>query len=247
MLAIPALLGLALTRLRAGAGWWALPGLLLAFLAQDALVQAAHAAGRSANAYVRVRRIWGLLYLAASGACFLAMLTTAAPTARAAVILVAGPSAAAAAIWGVDAALHRGRSLWSELLGMAGTALAAPLIAAAAGMPAQGTPLGAAAVAYAYSLSSVAYVRAYEGRRRAPVLSPSVALAVHAALIAAVALLVGRGIVPAAAALAFLPVALRLAVGLLRPPRDLRALGKRELWVAVSFTLIACAGFAISA
>ena len=243
MLAIPALLGVALTRGHAGAGWWAMPGLLLAFLAQDALVQAAHAAGRGSAAYVRRRWAWGLIHLAGAGACFLSLLAAAPAAARPAVLQVALPAAAAAGTWSVHSMLRRRRALWSELMGMAGMALMAPLMAAAAGLPLSGPPLGAAAVAYAYSLSSVTYVRAYERRRTAPVLAGTVVAAVHVLLFASVALLVRSGAVPPWAALAFLPVALRLAIGLLRPPADLRVLGKRELWVAASFTLLAVVSF----
>ena len=38
---------------------------------------------------------------------------------------------------------------------------------------------------------------------------------------------------------AFAPVAIRTAWGLARPPRTLRTLGLRELWVALAFTLAA--------
>ena len=246
MLAIPVLLGVALTRGRAGAGWWALPGLLLAFLGQDALVQAVHAAGRSPAAYVRRRLIWGWIYAAAGGAAFLALLATAPERSRADVLLVAAPSAAGALAFCIPSALRRGRALWSELLGLAGMALAAPLRAAAAGRPIPGPPLGAAAVAYAYCLSSVTHVRTWERRRTAPMLTAALAGAVHVLLFAGIALLVRSGSVPSLAALAFLPVAVRVALGLLHPPADLRALGKRELWVAASFTLLAVAAFWIS-
>ena len=65
-------------------------------------------------------------------------------------------------------------------------------------------------------------------------------------------LLVGRrglarqGSVPGWALLAFLPVVLRLAAGLLAPPRDLRALGKRELWAASAFTVLSVVSFWLS-
>ena len=247
MLAIPVLLGLALTRLRAGAGWWALPGLVLAFLAQDALVQAAHAAGRGSASYVRGRLFWGCLYLASAGLCFLTLLVLTPTEARPAVLPVALPSAAAAAIWGVHSALHRRRALWSELIGMAGMALVAALLPAATGVPPSGLPMGAAAIAFAYCLSSVSYVRAYERRRSAPTLAPTVALVVHVLLLTGVTLLARQGSVPGWALLAFLPVLLRLAAGLLAPPRDLRALGKRELWVASAFTVISVVSFWLSA
>lgn len=247
MLAIPALLGLALTRLRAGAGWWALPGLVLAFLAQDVLVQAAHAGGRGSAAYVRSRRIWGSLYLAGAGACFLAMLLAAPAGARPAVLEVALPSAAAATIWGVHSALRRGRALWSELIGMAGMALIAPLVVAAAGLPVPGPPLGAAALAYAYCVSSVTSVRTHERRRTAPALALAVAAGVHVLLLGGILFLVRAGALSSLGALAFLPVVLRAAVGVLSPPRDLRALGKRELWVAASFTALSLVSFWLSA
>jgi hypothetical protein len=247
MLAIPALLGLALTRGGPGAGWWAIPGLLFGFLAQDALVQAAHARGRSPREYVRRRWVWGLLYLGAAGLAFLGLVAGAPAQARPAVLQAAVPAAVAAGIWSVHSMLRRGRALWSELIGMAGVALAAPLMAAAAGLPLAGRPLGAAAVAFAYCLSSVTSVRAYERRRTAPALSAWVAAGVHVLLLVGIVLLVRAGALSALAALAFLPVVLRVGVGVLSPPRDLRALGMRELWVAASFTALSVVGFWLSA
>jgi hypothetical protein len=248
MLAIPLLLGLAVTGGRPGAGIWAVPAYLLAHLAQDALVQAAHAARRStARDPLRRLLIWGSGYLAGATACFLALLAAAPSGSRRTVLVVALPAAAAAAIWVVDSIRHRGRALWSELIGMAGMALAAPLMAAAAGMPPQGLPLGAAAAAYGYCLSSVTCVRTFERRRSGSATAAGLDAAVHVLLLAGMALLVRAGLVPWGLPLAFVPVLIRLVLGVVRPPANLRALGMRELWVASSFVLLAMGSFWVSA
>ena len=249
MLAIPLLLGLALTRGRSGAAWWVVPGFLLAFLAQDALLQWAHTGRRKPTSRGHLRRTagWGLAYLSGSAACFLFALWTAPAEARPSVLAVAVPAAVAAAVWGSHSALHRGRALWSELIGMAGMTLAAPLMATAAGMPVRGLPMGAAATAYAYCLSTVTCVRTFERRRAAPRSAAAIDLAAHVVLFAAVALLSRIDIAPPRLPLSLVPVAVRVGAGLAWPPRDLRALGRRELWVASSFTLVALASFWLSA
>jgi hypothetical protein len=74
-----------------------------------------------------------------------------------------------------------------------------------------------------------------------------VAACVHLVLLAGILLLVPAGALSVPASLAFLPVLLRVGLGFLWPPRDLRALGRRELWVAACFTAIAAASFWVSA
>jgi hypothetical protein len=245
MLALPLLLGIALTRGRSAAAWMVVPGFLLAFLAHDALVQAVHAARRenpASGAYVGRRATWGAVYLAGAASCFLAVLILAPPQARPATLCVAAPVAAAAVVFALASALRRGHELWSELIGMAGVALGAPLMAAAAGTPPLGLPLGAAAMAYAYCLSSVTLVRTYERPRAAP----AVCVAVHLLLFGGMILLAWVGTVPRWGPLAFLPVAVRTAAALARPPRNLRELGMRELWVAASFALLSVWSIVVS-
>ena len=111
-------------------------------------------------------------------------------------------------------------------------------------------PDAAAAPAVAAALGAVEQWIANpddERRRAAPALSPTFAAGVHLLLATAVGFLVRGGSVPPWAALAFLPVLLRLGLGFLTPPQDLRALGRRELWVAASFTLVCVASFWVSA
>jgi hypothetical protein len=101
-------------------------------------------------------------------------------------------------------------------------------------------PLGAAALALAYALSSVAFVRAYERSR----IARSVAWQVL--LLASLMVLAARGFLPSLAPLAFVAPAARTIAAFAFPPADLRRLGLRELWVATSYTLLAAGSLLIA-
>lgn len=241
MLSLPLLLGLALTGLRGAAAWLVVPAFLLPFLALDALVsvvQRARSGRASPPRYVRRRVAWGSLYLTAATACFAAAVLLTAHHARRSLLSVAILSGIAAAIYGGAAILGEGRALWSELVGMAGMSLAAPMMAAAAGLPVNGRPMGAAAMAFAYCTSAVAFVRAYDRLPTARKAATACVLA-HVALLAGLLGLVRAGWVPPWGLAAFVPVAVRTAWGLARPPENLKRLGVRELWVATTFAVLA--------
>ncbi len=241
MLALPLLLGLALSGGTSAAAWAIAPAFLLAFLAHEALVPALQRlrSGKPAPVgYLRRRGVWGAGFAAAAIAAFGAAVSLAAPADRPSLAAVAAPAALSAAVYGAAAAMGEGRALWSELVGMAGMSLAAPMMAAAGGTPPWGRPMGAAAMAFAYCASSVTYVRSYERLATAPGRAAAACLGVHALLLAAIAALTASGTVPPLGLAAFVPVAARAAWGLARPPRNLKGVGLQELWVASAFAAV---------
>jgi hypothetical protein len=249
MLTLPLVLGLAVVGARGfGAALPIAAAFVLAFLAHDAIVvgiQRLRARKLSPPGYLPRRFAWGAAYLAASAASFVAALILAELAARGAALSAAAPAAAAAGVYAAASALGAGRHLWSELVGMAGMALAPAMMAAAAGLPLLGRPLGAAVLAFAYSVSSVALVRAYGlSWSERPAVAAATCVGVHLVLAAALVELARRGWLPAWAIAAFVPVVGRMTWGLLRPPRNLRQLGLRELWVAGSFAILAAAAYA---
>jgi hypothetical protein len=242
MLALPLVLGFSLTGARPAAPWWVVPSSVLAFLAHYALVPAIQRArerkGMPAD-WLRRRLVWGTVYLAGAGIAFAAVVALAPASARPGVLAVGGAGALAAGIFAAASSSGSGRALWSEIVGMTGTALAAPMMAAAAGRPLDRVAFGAAAMALGYFLSTLAFVRSYEGLVRARRAAVRRCLAAHAAIGGALLVAAVFEALPRAWWLAYLPVALRTAVGLARPPANLRALGLREVWVALSFAALA--------
>ena len=240
MLAIPLVLGLAIG-FGSLAPWLVVLAVLAAFLGHYALVPALQRlrAGKAApDAWFRARWSWGARYLASAGASFAAALVLAPAAARASVLGLAIACAAGASVFFVASVLEVGRALWSELIGIAGMALSAALVAAAGGTVDR-RAWSAAAVAYAYSLSSVAFVRAYGARRADPRGAVVRCVAAHAAIAAGLILLWHQHAVAGWTIAALAPVVVRTAWGLNRPPPNLRALGRRELVVAVSFVAVA--------
>jgi len=240
MLAIPLVLGLAIGFRRA-APWLVVLAVLGAFLAHYALVPAMQRlrAGKAAPAaWFRARWNWGAFYLAAGGASFAAALVLAPAEARPHVAGLAVACAAGAFVFFVASVLEVGRALAGELIGIAGMALSAALVAAA-GATVDRRAWSAAAVAYAYSLSSVAFVRAYGARRDDPRGAVLRCVAAHVAIAAGLIVLWLERAVAGWTIAAFAPVVVRTALGLNRPPPNLRALGRRELVVAVSFVAVA--------
>jgi hypothetical protein len=242
MLALPLVFGLVLAGGRGPAPWLVPPMLVLAFLAEDAGVPALsrlHQARPSPAGYLRRRLRWTALYLAGAAAAFAGALLLLPPHARPRLLAVAAAAATPAAIHAGASVRGAGRTLWAELVGLTGLALAAPLAAAAGDLPVVGLPLGAAALALAYSVSSLAYVRAFEALEQRPRAAVVTCFGVHAALVTALVALVQVGWLPPRGLLAFLPVLLRTALGLALPPRDLRQLGRREIGVAAPFAALA--------
>lgn len=244
MLGLPLLFGLSLAGSAPAAWGVALAG-VLAFLAHYALVPVLQRgrSGRPGPAdWTRARWTWGAIYLAGAAAAFVGSL--ALSPARGALLLLAAASGACAAVYLAAAALGSGREVGSEIVGMVGLALAAPLIAAAAGALDR-RAWTAAAIPLAYSLSATAYVRAYGGFRHERRAATLRCLGAHAGIVAALVALAGAGYVDPWPLAALVPPLLRTGVGLVRPPVNLRVLGMWELAVAAFLALICIVALAI--
>jgi hypothetical protein len=217
----------------------------LAFLAHYALVPviARKRAGKPGPAeWSRARFTWGALYLGGAGLAFAATwLLSPARGTLAGMALVVG---ACAAVYFVAAALGSGRAIVSELVGMAGMALSAPLTAAAAGVLDR-RAWTAAAIAFAYFLSSVAFVRAYGAFRDDRARATVRCLLAHAGVVALLAILAAAGRIAPWPLVALIPAVARTGWGLVRPPTNLRVLGMRELGVAIAVATICIAALAI--
>jgi len=243
MLAIPACLGLSAGGAFSVAAWLAPVATLLVFLAHHALVPWAQRALErkpSPSGYVARRIVWGVLYLAAASIVFAAAVSLSGASARGPLLAIAGVAAILAAAYALAAVSGHARSMTAEIPGMAGLALIASMMAAAAGRPPDRSLFGASLIAFGYSLSSLAFVRAYEWAREGRGRATAACVVAHAALAAALAGAAAAGVLPRWWWLPFVPVVIRTAWGLARPPENLRRLGLREIWVAVAFTAIAC-------
>lgn len=245
MLAIAPALGLAAAPGLGAASLLVLPGLLFLFLARYAALPAATriAQGKGASASFLARRIgWSLLYLAVSaGALAGAWLSTpdaskdAAGIAAAWLLVLGGIHAALALV-------SKDRTVWGELLGMAGLAGAAPFVAFAGGAPPGWRPAAAGGLALAYFASSVALVRGWRARQGRERKAAARILFAHVALAAAVAMLYGFADLPAGAAAAFAVPCARAVWSVGFPAPTLRDLGFRELRTAAVFLAVAVSG-----
>lgn len=245
MVSIPMVLGLFITRASSVAAWLIVPSAYLAFLAHYAVVPwAARAREGKASppGYATRRIVWGAIYLAGSVAAFAGSMLLAPADARLIVAPIAIVSGTLAAIYAAASIFGSGRSVMAEVLGMIGMALVAPMMAAVAGATASGALLGPAALALSYFLSSVAFVRSYDGVKHGDRRAIAGCVAAHALLLVAVVVVARSGWLPAYGWLAWLPIVTRTAWGIVKPPANLRALGVREAWVAVAFTLLAGLG-----
>ncbi|MBI1951103.1 MAG: YwiC-like family protein [Acidobacteria bacterium] len=186
------------------------------------------------------RLFWTAAYLGVSLACLFAALSSTPSGAYAATLWIAGATALLGAAQTVLAFAGRGRTLGGELLGMAGLASAAPLVIVASGGPVDARTLGAGLAALGYFVSSLAFVRAWRARARGRT-GAGACIAAHLVLAVALAVLWKRGIIPAGALAAFVPVFARTAWGLGYPPPTIRTLGWREVVVAAAFTGMAAA------
>lgn len=236
MLALPLLLGLSLAGAAPGA--WGIPvAAVLAFLAHYALVPVLQRrrGGRPGPAdWTRARWTWGGLYLAGAALAFGFGLALCPQ--RETLLALAAASGACAAAYFAAAAFGSGREIWSELVGMVGMALAAPLTSAAAGTLDR-RAWTAGAIALAYCLSSVAFVRAYGSMRQERAAAIARCAGAHAAILAGLGALALAGrVAPWPLVVLLLPFA-RSVWGVIRPPANLRVLGLRELWVAIAVAL----------
>ena len=169
--------------------------------------------------------------MAGSLACFAAALVTSST--RSVVLPIGAASASLAAAFAVASIMGVGRMLIFEILGMGGMALVASMMAAAAGRPASSMLFAPAYLSLSYFLSSLAFVRTYD----ASSIFRSVAAQTTIVLALAVVDRLG-GLIPFWW-ISWIPIVVRTAVGIVRPPANLRVLGVREAWVAVAFTLLA--------
>lgn len=242
MLAIPLILGVVLTGPRPCVAWWIAPAAVFVFLAHESLVPVAQrrlAERPCPLKWTRSRLVWGGLYLGASAGA-LALAVLGAPVgSRSTLLALAGAAGFAGAVYAVASVFGHRRDLWVELVGMGALALSAPMMAAAAGTWHHVRPLAAAALAFAYFVSALAFVRSYDRRLRNLRKAVTGCLVVHAGLVAGLVGLWLAGVLPALGLLAFAPVLGRTVWGIVRPPAGVVGLGFREAWVAGGFTMLA--------
>jgi hypothetical protein len=241
MLAIPLVLGLAATGRPGAAALLLVPAMTLLFMSRYAAVPAAvrWVEGRPVPGGYVPRFSWAALYLGASMACLAAALLSTPPGAFAATLMVGAVTTILGTAQTVLVFAGRGRSIGAELLGMTGLASSAPLLIAAGGRPLDARAAGVGLIPLLYSISSLAFVRAFRRRGKGHGGAFRAALAAHAGLVVLLLVLWRAGWIPAGALLAFVPVFARTVWGMRDPPRTLRALGWREVGVAVVFTGIA--------
>jgi hypothetical protein len=230
------------------AGWLFPPTAVAVFLAHYALVpviQRRLSRKTAPDDWRRRRLLWGGVYLAVAALLFvLTVVWTAGPT-RAPFVRLSVVAAVGGALYFVAACTGTGRLVVTELVGMASMSLAAPLMALAAGTPIGPRPLGASVLAFVYSASALSYVRAYGSGRSSRWRTLRTAGGWHLLLFALVAWVARDGWLPDAWPAVFLPPLVRLLSGVALPPRNLRALGLREIWVALSYAAIAIALVAV--
>jgi hypothetical protein len=248
MVTLPLLFGAVLAGAGAPAAWLVPPSAVLAFLSRSAWVPVLQRRrrGKAGPAGWAARRaFWGSVFGAGAVAGFAGIVAWTPPAARFPMLVTALAAAACGGVYAAAEALGSGRRVGIELVGMAGLALSTPVMALAAGREPGAGMYAAAALAFAYFAASLAFVRAY-GRLREHRTSAVVScLASHGLLAAGLTGLVLEGWLTAWALAAFAPVVVRAVWGLARPPRNLRGLGLREIWVATSFAAMGLIGLAM--
>ena len=246
MLAIPLALGLCAAWPPGAPSALLAAAMVLLFFSRYAALPAALrlASGRTPpEGFVRRRFLWMAIEMAGAFACFIAALRLAPPAARPA---TAAAALATAVLGGSHTALvfaSRDRTWWGETIGMAGLASAAPLLQVAAGRPLDGRAVGVGLLALCYFLSSLAWVRAFRSIGKGGERAYAGCVAAHAAILLGAAVLWALGWVPALAVVALVPPFARTAWGLRFPPRNLLALGWREVTVAILFATLAAAAY----
>jgi len=212
MLVIPMLFGFAAGGWRSVASWLVPLATVLVFLAHHAIVpwaQRARERKASPQGYAVRRVVWGAGYLAAATLVFAYAVRAANPGARASFVAVASVAALLAAVYALAATWGHARSIVFEVLGMTGVSLTAPMMAAAAGSAIDRSLFATSALALAYFLSSLSYVRAYEGLRTNRAIAIRGCVLVHVALATALATGAAFGALPPWWWIAFAPVAAR--------------------------------------
>jgi len=250
MLAIPLVVGSVAAGRPTTASVSIVPAVALLFLARFAALPAATrlASGRNVPEGYFVRRfLWSGIYLAASAILLLVAVTADSPSSRGATVATAMVTGVLGTTHAALALVARDRTVWGELIGLAGLACSAPLVISAAGRPMDGRALSAGILCLGYFVSSLAYVRAY--RNRAARSGGSAALlacvGVHVLVVASATALWAKGWLPAGGAWVHAPVVFRTVWGLARPPATLRAVGWTEMAVASAFLVLASLAFVV--
>jgi hypothetical protein len=244
MLSLPLLLGAVLAGTRPGAAWLLPPAVILVFLAHYALVPIARrklAREWLPAGWTGRRMLWAALYLVVAGLLFVKLMIFAPGANRTWLLRVSGIAVICGAAYSAASAARLGRLLGTELLGMAAMALSAPIMALAAGAQAGMWMVGAPALAFGYSASALAWVRAYANLERGRAAATLACVAAHVAVLVGLALISLSGWLSPWALFAFVPVIVRTVWGLVSPPPTLKAVGLREIWVALGFAVLAAA------
>jgi hypothetical protein len=228
MLLLPLLLGAVIVGARISVAWLLPPAVVLVFLAHYAIVP-----------WARRRLYWAGSYLLVATVLFAALVISTPTANRTWLLFVCGISVLCGAAYTAASCARAGRLISAELMGMLAMSLSAPIMALAAGDPADLRLAGAPALAFAYSASTLSYVRAYTSLKQRRVAATVGCVAAHAAILGGLVLLGGAGWLSSWWWLPFIPVLIRTAWGLVWPPRNLRAVGMREIWVALCFAAIA--------
>lgn len=244
MLVLPLLLGQAAAGGRSPAGWSFSAAVIAVFLAHYALVPIVERrlAGRNAPAdWSRRRRVWGAIYFGVALALFAATVGLAPAANRSVITGLATTAAVLGAVYFTAACLGAGRRAAVELVGMVAMSVSAPIVAFASGRPFSARPLGAAVLAVVYSASALSFVRAFGAARERRGRALVACLAQHAALVAIIAWVARDGWLPSWWWISFVPLVARVVWGFVLPPPNLRRLGLREIWVALTYAVLAVA------
>lgn len=242
VLALPIVLGLAGGGFRSPASWAVAGAVVFVFLAQAALVPVGRRRWErrlAASGWAARRIVWGSVHLAAAILLFALAWAATPSSSRPALAAVAGVAAASGSAYAVASVLGASRILGVELVGMAGSSLNAAMIALAGGAPVDRGLAAAPALAFAYCVSTVSWVRAWrrlgEARRRATV----ACVVAHLVLVAALAFLAAANWLSPWTVVAALPLLARTVWGLASPPEDLRRVGLREVGLVLAYAAVA--------
>jgi hypothetical protein len=244
MLTLPLILGSVVAGARLSAAWLLPPAVVLVFLAHYAAVPVAQrkmSGDQTPEGWTGRRLVWAAIYFVVASLLFAALVILMPGTNRTWLLLICGISMLCGAAYSAASCAKAGRLVSAELLGMTAMALSAPIMALAAGEPADIRLCGPAALAFAYSASTLSYVRAYTGLQQGRRAAVYGCMAAHLAILAALALLSRLGGLSPWWFLPFLLLVARTILGLARPPRALRSVGLREIWVAIGFALLSAA------
>jgi hypothetical protein len=244
MLILPLILGSVVAGARLSAAWLLPPAVVLVFLAHYAALPVAQrklSGDALPEGWAGRRLVWAAIYFVVATLLFAAMVILTPQANRTWLLLICGISVLCGAAYSAASCARAGRLISAELLGMAAMALSAPIMALAAGEPPDMRLCGPPALAFAYSASTLSYVRAYTGLQQGRSGAVYCCVAAHLAILAALALLYFLGGLSPWWFLPFIPLAARTVLGLARPPRTLRVVGLREIWIAVAFAALAMA------